>query len=446
LTGATGALGAHILNQLLDNPDVSTVYCLVRGVDALGRVSESLKARGLNLPATDSQQARKLKALTTDNVGAPHLGLSVEEYDKVANSTTLIIHAAWPVNFNISLSSFRPQIAGVRNLLDLASTAAPGKARVVFISSISTAFNLPNTNNSGNSSSGGGGVTMVPESRIPSLEHAAKTGYARSKLVAERICEAAALPSTTTTTIASSTNGPGPDPGLGLSVAILRVGQIAADSVNGIWNPQEHIPLLVRSAGELSALPRLYGYEGRCEWMPVDTVAATVLQLASRLHQRGHNNNSSSNSSSGGGTSFYNVVPPRSFSWNQTFLPALRAAAAEELGGPTTTRSWMGEFEEVGIEEWLLRLRARAEILGDEAEVRLPAFKLAEYYEQTYSASIAGSLSEKKEKKGSDDNDRSGLRFENAKACADSLALKTCPELSNVDIVRKMLRHWFASS
>jgi thioester reductase-like protein len=444
LTGATGALGAHILNQLLDDPNVSKVYCLVRGADALGRVFESLKARGLNLPAPDSPQVRKLKAFATDNVGAPHLGLSIEGYEELASSATLIIHAAWPVNFNISLSSFRPQIAGVRNLLDLASTAARGKARVVFISSISTAFGMPTSSS---------GVTAVPESRILSLEYAAKTGYARSKLVAERICEAAASPPTTITT----TNGVGQ--GLGLSVAILRVGQIAADSVNGIWNPKEHVPLLVRSAREVSALPKLYGYEGRCEWMPVDTVAATVLQLASKLKP---DPNSERGGNSSGGASFYNVVPPHSFSWNRKFLPALRKAAASGLGGgPTTTAAtttpkrtstklWLGRIKEVGIEEWLLRLRACAKVLGDEAEVKLPAFKLADYYEQTYSGSRSSGRKENDdgddECEGEGEGEGVGLRFENARACADSSALRTCPELSDVDIVRKMLTHWFASS
>ncbi|KAF2970604.1 hypothetical protein GQX73_g2976 [Xylaria multiplex] len=368
LTGATGALGAHILSQLLEDPRVARVYCLVRGDDAFKRISNSLEQRGLSLPEINPQRAQKLTALSTNNFGAPRLGLRADEYAELQNSTTLIIHAAWPVNFNISLESFRPQLAGLRNFLDLASQT-PSPARVVFTSSISTAFGMLKP-------------ASVPEAPLESLEYAAGTGYARSKLIGERICEAAGAS--------------------GVAVGVLRVGQISADSVNGIWNEKEHVPLLVRSATEVKALPRLHGYEGRCEWMPVDTVAATLLQLADKL-------------TVGAGAAFYNITPPHSFSWNDGFLPALHEAGLE--------------FEEVDLDEWLKRLRARAEELGSAAEEKLPAIKLADYYEVTYGEAAGGH--------------ESNLKYENGRACRDSSALRSCPELSQVAIVRKMLQHWF---
>lgn len=349
------------------------MYCLVRGDNASERVSKSLEERGLTLSESNPWRVQKLEVLSTDNFGAPNLGLRPLEYVKLQNSATLIIHAAWPVNFNISLESFRPQIAGLRNFLDLASET-PSPARVVFISSISTAFNMASP-------------ARVPEAPLASLRDAADTGYGRSKLICERICEAAGAS--------------------GATVGVLRVGQISADSVRGIWNEREHVPLLVRSAAQVGALPRLRGYEGRCEWMPVDTVAATVLQLADALLL-------TTAAAGRGGASFYNLTPPHSFSWNDGFLPALREAGLR--------------FEEVDLDEWLRRLRARGDELGAAAEERLPAIKLADYYEATYGASAGGY--------GSD------LKFENARACADSVALRTCPELSRVEIVRKMLQHW----
>ncbi|KAI5928373.1 hypothetical protein F4810DRAFT_643318 [Camillea tinctor] len=381
LTGATGALGAHLLNQLLNDPKIAKVVCLVRGQDALGRISESMKLRGLSLDGKDKSRVEKLTALTTDNFGAPNLGLTPEDYSVLQTSVTLIIHAAWPVNFNISLTSFIQQIAGLRNFLDLARGVPFDKpARVLFASSISAAFQMP-------------APASVPEGPLESLEYAASTGYARSKLVSERICAAAA-----------SVGG-------GAAVGVLRVGQISADSVNGIWNDKEHVPLLVRSATEIKALPRLHGYEGRCEWMPVDTVAAAFLQLAQKLRASVDGNNDSD-----GVAAFYNIVPPHAFSWNDEFLPALRAAGLD--------------FKEVEVSEWLAKLRARAAELGPAAEAKLPAFKLADYYENTYGGNSTG------EGAGSE------LRFEVGKSCDDSPALRACPQLSEVDIVRKMLRHW----
>ncbi|KAI0024929.1 hypothetical protein F4780DRAFT_794068 [Xylariomycetidae sp. FL0641] len=390
LTGATGALGAHILDQLLDDPQVERVYCLVRGSDPLSRITASLDERGLSLGG----RATRAVALRSDDLGAPNLGLDPAAFATLQATTTLILHGAWPVNFNISLASFAPQIAGLRNLLRLALAVpfAGAPARLAFVSSVSAAFGAP------------AGARRVAEGPIASLAHAAPTGYGRSKLVGERICAAAAA--------AAAGGG-------GASVAVLRVGQIAADSARGIWNAREHVPLLVRAAAELGALPRLPGAEDRCAWMPVDAVAGAVRQLAATLPSPP----SSSSSSSGGGAQvrFYNVVPPHAFSWRATFLPALRAAGLR--------------FEAVALEAWLGALRTRAAELGGEAEKVLPAVKLADYYEQTYGAAAAA------EAKGEEP-----LAFENAAACRDSEALARCPRLDDVEIVRKMLDHWLGGT
>ncbi|KAI1372870.1 acetyl-CoA synthetase-like protein [Hypoxylon crocopeplum] len=374
LTGATGALGAHLLNQLLDDPRVGRVYCLVRGDDALGRIDESMRTRGLDVVSNNKSRAGRVTALTTSNMGAANLGLSPEDFTALQQSTTLIFHAAWPVNFNVSLTSLISHIAGLHNLLEL-SLKVPFKdpARVVFTSSISTAFQMQTPAN-------------VPEGPIHSLEHAAATGYARSKLIGERICSAAAAN--------------------GAVVGVLRVGQISADTGNGIWNDKEAIPILVRSAPEVHALPRLHGDHDICDWMPVDTVAQTCLQLAEKLGAKA------------GEPSFYNVKPPHGFSWNEEFLPALRKAGLD--------------FEDVGLEEWLARLRSRAGDLGSAAEARLPAVKLADYYEETYSGLGIGY--------------GAGLRFDIRKACSDSSALRLCPQVLDAGLVPKMLQHWLGVS
>ncbi|KAI1416078.1 acetyl-CoA synthetase-like protein [Hypoxylon sp. FL1857] len=374
LTGATGALGTHLLSQLLDDPRVERVYCLVRGNDPLGRINESLRTRKLSDLTTDSTRASKLTALTTNNLGASNLGLSPEDYATLQESATLIIHAAWPVNFNVSLNSLIPHVVGLHNLLELSlRVPCSDPARLVFASSISTAFRMPTPAN-------------VPEGPIPSLHYAAATGYARSKLIGERICASAAA--------------------IGAAVGVLRIGQISADTVNGIWNDKEAIPILVRSVTEVGALPRLEGDHDKCDWMPVDTVARACLQLAEKLDTKMS------------AASFYNVNPPHEFSWNKEFLPALRKAGLE--------------FQDVSLEEWLKRLRSRAAELGQAAETQLPAVKLVDYYEETYSGQGVGS--------------GSGLRFNIQKACSDSEALRLCPKVLDADLVPKMLHHWLGSA
>ncbi|XXH03342.1 hypothetical protein Hte_009740 [Hypoxylon texense] len=374
LTGATGALGAHILDQLLRDPEVGQVFCLVRGDDALGRIDESMRVRGLSMVSSDKERAGKVRALTSNNLGEATLGLSSEDYGALRESATLIIHAAWPVNFNISLASLVPHIAGLRNLLELSlSVPFEHPARIIFASSISTAFRMPTPAN-------------VPEGPIQSLTYAAPTGYARSKLIGERICSSAATS--------------------GAAVGVLRIGQISADTVEGIWNDKEAIPILVRSAAEVGALPRLEGDHDTCDWMPVDTVARTCLQLIRKVPTRAKE------------PSFYNIKPPRGFSWNEHFLPGLRKAGLE--------------FEDVSLQEWLTRLRSRARELGSAAEAVLPAVKLVDYYEDTFGGLGVGS--------------GAGLKFDIQKACRDSSALHQCPHILDAGLVPKMLKHWLGCS
>ncbi|KAK8041417.1 hypothetical protein PG994_014424 [Apiospora phragmitis] len=460
LTGATGALGAHILHLLLQDPQVDKIYCLVRSSvnntakDAADRVQTSLYARRLSTAASFPKLQQKLACLTTDDLGAPHLGLSSPAIFATLQATaTLVVHAAWPVNFAIGLASFRPQLAGLRRLLDLAREVPFRRpARLLFTGSVSAAFGVP-------------AGSAVPEGPLADWGYAAPTGYARSKLVGERMCElaaaaAAAAQETATTLgkgklpISASNDGDdggnlaanGPD-GAATSphVAVVRVGQISADTEHGIWNEKEAIPLLVRSAAQVGALPRLGPRQGRCEWMPVDTAARAILELAARMNKNGtkglgnggvekeklhaddddSHSNGSTALASASAASFYNLVAPHHFSWNDDFLPAVRA-------------SGLLRFDKVDLAEWLARLWARAAELGAEAEQRLPAVKLAEYYEHSFMAE-----EDEGDKETSEQQRSAGLlTWEIGRACAHSEALRLCPQVIEAGLVPKMVRNW----
>lgn len=91
LTGATGALGAHILHSLNILPGISQVYCLVRSSsaeNALSRVNESLSARR---KPTISPSDDKIICLPS-KIGKEYLGLSEKHFVDLAGKVTLIIH------------------------------------------------------------------------------------------------------------------------------------------------------------------------------------------------------------------------------------------------------------------------------------------------------------------------------------------------------------------
>lgn len=105
LTGATGALGAHILALYRDINTVSKVYCLVRGADdqaARERVNKSLLQRGLPGLTDVGNEVEVLQAA----LGEKHLGLSERDYGRIAQEVSIVMHVAWSVNFRMRLRSF----------------------------------------------------------------------------------------------------------------------------------------------------------------------------------------------------------------------------------------------------------------------------------------------------------------------------------------------------
>lgn len=92
LTGASGSLGAHILAELLKVPSISKVYALVRAsgrAEALGRIQESLKLRGLS--ALGPEDFSKVICLPS-SLGHERLGLSPLDYEEIRAQVTAVIH------------------------------------------------------------------------------------------------------------------------------------------------------------------------------------------------------------------------------------------------------------------------------------------------------------------------------------------------------------------
>ena len=221
LTGATGSIGAHTLAQLLVREDIERVYCLVRGPNALQRVFESLSER--HITVLEAHQS-KIIALCAD-LSQPRFGLDPGAFALMRIEVACVIHIAWPVNFNIGLQSFESHIQGLYNLLRFSlSVHRPEPAQVFFCSSISVAFNAPSP-------------ARITDAGIGDLSWAAETGYARSKLVGEHIVQNAAKAG------ARSYN--------------LRIGQVAGDTEYGLWHDRDFIPMMIRSALTMKALPEV---------------------------------------------------------------------------------------------------------------------------------------------------------------------------------------------
>lgn len=110
LTGATGFLGAFILRDLLSRSDqVAKVFCHVRAssqAKALERLRDSGEGRG----AWDEKWLTegRLEVLVGD-LELPKLGMSEEDWDRVAKDTEVIVHNGAVVSYvcNVVLIDFK---------------------------------------------------------------------------------------------------------------------------------------------------------------------------------------------------------------------------------------------------------------------------------------------------------------------------------------------------
>ncbi|KAI1086282.1 putative polyketide synthase [Rostrohypoxylon terebratum] len=253
ITGGTGGLGSHLIAKALAHPDATRVVCLNRRnnkQDARERQKQSLlqKVTGdfpLDLMA-------QIEVIDTD-LSKPNLGLSEEHYDRIANTVTHIVHNAWLMHSKWPVKRFEPQLRIMANMIGLArdiSVRRPVGTRVTFefVSSIATVGYHPLWT----------GRPTVPETRVP-IESVLPTGYGDAKYICERLLDATlhCYPER-------------------FRVAAVRLGQIAGSSLNGYWNPSEHVFFLIKSSQTLGALPDFGGTLG---WTPVDDIAGGLVDI-----------------------------------------------------------------------------------------------------------------------------------------------------------------------
>ncbi|KAK3936987.1 hypothetical protein QBC46DRAFT_295147 [Diplogelasinospora grovesii] len=403
LTGATGALGAHILNLLRNDPHVQKVYCLVRAqtfVSAHKRVSDGLKARGM--PGLEPFQeglprAGRIECLPSQlHERSPHFNLAEPDWMRVRDSVTLVVHAAWAVNFTLRLNSFRDNIASTHHLLNLAIASG---ARLLFISSLSAVASFHDSDG------------KIPETLSHNPGHASAVGYSRSKWVAEQICAAAYNQLTAGVRDKSMVNQS--------PVTIIRVGQLCGDQSRGVWNASEAYPLMLSTAKMAKCLPNLGGVS--MDWLPVDLAAKAVLEIAGCRAQRAVCHQ----------IPVYHVLnwhlQP---TWSQG-LKWITADAKSETGGRI-------DIEIVHPQVWLSRLEAA---FGDGMNPHSTARSLLPFWRRVYAPDKNGDGGEI-----GDTASNGGGGHSSFPPCAGSVSntMQTLRPLNRVDVIK--MWHWIRNN
>ncbi|EGE84466.2 nonribosomal peptide synthetase 10 [Blastomyces dermatitidis ATCC 18188] len=248
LTGATGFLGAFLLNDLLEATSAKIV-CLVRfndpsGEDGPGGVAR-IRRNLLDLGLWRDSIMERVEILP-GNLSRKRFGLSPQAFDDLAARVQVIIHAAATVNLVYPYAALRgANVGGTREILRLACQSG---ATVQYVSTNGV---LPP------SQKGWPEDAMLDVSEVPEK---LLDGYGQTKWVAEQLVLEAGR--------------------RGLPVKILRAGTISGHSTTGAGNAWDLLSALIVESIHLGYAPDVEGW--RAEMTPVDFVSKAIIHLSNQ--------------------------------------------------------------------------------------------------------------------------------------------------------------------
>jgi amino acid adenylation domain-containing protein/thioester reductase-like protein len=248
LTGATGFLGAFLLDSLLSRTE-ATLYCLVRpreNGDLMAQIRANLEGYGLWRP----DRARRIVPVAGD-LEAPLLGLVEGEFDALAREVDVVIHPAARVNLAYPYEALKgANVDGTREVLRLAC-----RHKAKHLHYVSTNGIFP-----------AGGHRCEEDADLDGLAGARRDGYGQTKWVAEKLVRQAAE--------------------RGLPVSVYRPGNISGHSISGISNPRDFLGAVIAESLRIGAAPEVEGW--RVEMTPVDFVSGAICHLANEPDASGN--------------------------------------------------------------------------------------------------------------------------------------------------------------
>lgn len=242
LTGATGFLGAFLLDEILRRADAE-VHCLVRrrsGSSLLAPIRENMEGYGL----WEDRYAGRVVPVAGD-LGEPLLGLDAEVFEELSESVDLVFHAAAAVNLVYPYSALKSVNAGgTREVLRLCCEGRPNPLHHVSTNGIFP----PDTG------------SCLEDANLDPLLDGLDEGYGISKWVAEKLVWEAS--------------------DLGLPVCVYRPGNISGHSGSGASNPKDFLTAMLSESARIGAAPEIPAW--RLEMTPVDFVAAAIRHISER--------------------------------------------------------------------------------------------------------------------------------------------------------------------
>ena len=242
LTGATGFLGAYLMDALLERTD-ARITCLVRSDSTeagLERIAEAF-----SLYALDSGRLEARIDVLPSDLTKPRLGLDEATFDRLACEIDVIHHAGAMVHHASPYSQLRDaNVDGTRRILELA--AAGGGLPVHYVSTLSVLPPRPFP-----------GKTRFHEHDPIDAFPVPAGGYNLSKWVAEHLVVDARR--------------------AGIPVSVYRPGPVSGDQRTGAFNRDDFLYRLMSGYLQSGLAP---DGETSLDMLPVDFVAETIVALA----------------------------------------------------------------------------------------------------------------------------------------------------------------------
>ncbi|MBW1968347.1 MAG: thioester reductase domain-containing protein [Deltaproteobacteria bacterium] len=246
VTGTTGFLGAFLLDELLKSTkDHVKIYCLVRiksgdQTDAINRVVKNLKYYHL---WNDNMKNRIVPVV--GDLTKKYFGLSVAQFNELAQEIDFIFHCASLVNYVYSYSIIKPAaVNGTQEILRLACTSTTKPIHYISTNGIFA---------------GEDKEAYLENNDIDSYADHLTNGYGQAKWVAEKLVWEAVS--------------------RGLPVCLYRPGNIGHHSGTGVTNPSDFQSMIIDACAKVKCVPDKSDWA--FELTPVDLLVKSIVLFAS---------------------------------------------------------------------------------------------------------------------------------------------------------------------
>lgn len=249
LTGATGFLGAFLLQELLDRTQAS-IFCLVRAADAdtaANRLQANLQTYGLWQAAYQSRIVP-----VVGDLAQPLLGIGSQKFEQLAEQIDVIYHNGALLNYVYPYSKFKPiNVLGTEEVLRLAcktKTKPVHHVSSVAVFESSAYYDRP-----------------VNETNPVNRSEDIYLGYSQSKWVSEKLVQIAGT--------------------RGLPVTIYRPPLVSGHSTTGAWNTSGFLCRMIQGCIQMGCI--ISDLDLLLDLSPVDYNSSSIVYLSQQASSQG---------------------------------------------------------------------------------------------------------------------------------------------------------------